>query len=45
MDDRKTPVADEILTKENALYPDSLEKLARMRRRLAEHGFTSFAEA
>ena len=39
------PIKDEILTKENALYPNSVEKLARMRKRLAEHGFTSFAEA
>ncbi len=39
------PIKGEVLTKENALYPGSLEKLARMRRRLAEHGFTSFAEA
>ncbi|MDA3834984.1 MAG: hypothetical protein PF495_16480 [Spirochaetales bacterium] len=39
------PIKDEVLTKGNALYPGSLEKLARMRKRLAEHGFTSFAEA
>lgn len=39
------PIKDEVLVAENALYPGSLEKLARMRRRLAEHGFTSFAEA
>jgi hypothetical protein len=29
----------------NALYPGSLDKLARMRWRLAEHDFTRFAEA
>ncbi len=39
------PIKDVILTKENTLYPNSVEKLARMRKRLAEHGFTSFAEA
>lgn len=39
------PIKDEVLVVENAIYPTSLEKLARMRRRLAEHGFTSFAEA
>ncbi|MGA0369806.1 MAG: McrB family protein, partial [Kiritimatiellia bacterium] len=39
------PIKEELLTQENALYPVSLEKLARMRQRLAEHGFTSFAEA
>ena len=26
-------------------YPKSLERLKRMRKRLGEHGFTSFAEA
>lgn len=26
-------------------YPRSLEKIERMRKHLAEHGFTSFAEA
>ncbi|MDZ8118201.1 hypothetical protein [Pontiella agarivorans] len=40
-----TPVKDEDLIAANALYPGSLEKLARMRKRLAEHGFASFAEA
>lgn len=40
-----TPVAENLLTEENALYWGSLEKLARMRKRLTEHGFTSFAEA
>ena len=40
-----TPVPENLLTQENALYWGSLEKLARMRKRLAEHGFTSFAEA
>jgi 5-methylcytosine-specific restriction enzyme B len=39
------PVAEALLTEENARYWSSLEKLARMRKRLAEHGFTSFAEA
>lgn len=39
------PIKDEVLTKENAVYPSALEKLARMRTRLNEHGFTSFAEA
>ncbi len=39
------PIKAEVLTKENALYGVSLEKLKRMRQRLAEHGFTSFAEA
>jgi 5-methylcytosine-specific restriction protein B len=39
------PVADEVLVEENAKYPAALEKLKRMRQRLAEHGFTSFAEA
>jgi len=35
----------EDLIEGNALYWNSLEKLGRMRKRLAEHGFTSFAEA
>jgi energy-coupling factor transporter ATP-binding protein EcfA2 len=39
------PIKDEVLTKENAIYPRALEKLKRMRKRLIEHGFTSFAEA
>jgi 5-methylcytosine-specific restriction protein B len=39
------PIKEEVLVAENAFYPGSLEKLARMRKRLAEHGFTSFAEA
>lgn len=38
-------VEDEKLVNENALYPVSLDKLKRMRKRLAEHGFASFAEA
>ena len=44
-EDKKTPVADGILIEENALYWNSIEKLKRMRKRLQEHGFTSFAEA
>ena len=39
------PIKDEVLAKENARYWNSLEKLSRMRKRLNEHGFTSFAEA
>lgn len=42
---KNDPVKDEDLIDGNASYPRSLEKLARMRKRLAEHGFTSFAEA
>ncbi|MEX2607928.1 MAG: DUF3578 domain-containing protein [Kiritimatiellia bacterium] len=43
--DLPDPLKDEVLMKENAKYPVSLAKLKRMRQRLAEHGFTSFAEA
>jgi hypothetical protein len=39
------PIKDEALVAENAVYPGALEKLVRMRKRLIEHGFTSFAEA
>jgi len=39
------PIADGVLVAANAQYPAALEKLKRMRQRLAEHGFTSFAEA
>lgn len=42
---RNTIIEDEELIKDNALYPLSLDKLKRMRKRLAEHGFTSYAEA
>ncbi|WFB36634.1 DUF3578 domain-containing protein [Kiritimatiellota bacterium B12222] len=41
----KDPSKIDLLTKENARYPVSFEKVERMRQRLAEHGFTSFAEA
>lgn len=43
--DLPDPLKDEVLIQENAKYPVSLAKLKRMRQRLAEHGFTSFAEA
>ncbi len=39
------PIKDELLVESNALYPNSLKKLSRMRKCLVEHGFTSFAEA
>lgn len=39
------PIKDEYLIEDNATYWTSLEKLKRMRKRLGEHGFTSFAEA
>lgn len=42
---KKEPIKDETLVKENAVYWTSLEKLKRMRERLGQHGFTSFAEA
>jgi 5-methylcytosine-specific restriction protein B len=42
---KNDPIKAEDLIDENAIYPRSLEKLARMRKRLGEHGFTSFAEA
>lgn len=40
-----TPITDELLVEENARYPRSLEKLKRMRKRLRQLGFASFAEA
>ncbi|WP_168433483.1 hypothetical protein [Pontiella sulfatireligans] len=43
--DYKMMIMAEDLVAENAVYPQALEKLARMRKRLQEHGFTSFAEA
>jgi len=43
--DEKLPIIEELIKEENALYWKSLEKLGRMQKRLAEHGFTSFAEA
>jgi len=39
------PIADEVLVAANGKYPAALDKLKRMRQRLAEHGFTTFAEA
>jgi 5-methylcytosine-specific restriction protein B len=41
----KDPVEDKELVETNARYWNSLEKLKRMRKRLQENGFTSFAEA
>jgi 5-methylcytosine-specific restriction enzyme B len=41
----KEVISDEIITEANARYWSSLEKLGRMRKRLQDHGFTSFAEA
>lgn len=43
--DLTDPLKDDILSEGNAKYPVSIAKLKRMRQRLAEHGFTSFAEA
>jgi len=43
--DLTNPLKDDILIEGNAKYPVSIAKLKRMRQRLAEHGFTSFAEA
>jgi len=43
--DEKSPIGEDLIKEENALYWKSIEKLGRMQKRLAEHGFTSFAEA
>ena len=43
--DNKDEIKDEIITEDNAVYWRSLEKLGRMRKRLQDHGFTSFTEA
>ncbi|MBC8453879.1 hypothetical protein H8D64_02370 [PVC group bacterium] len=44
-DTGKFAKAGAVAEEKMALYWTSLEKLKRMRERLTEHGFTSFAEA